>query len=88
MYHRESPDDWRGETNDVLHGLELIQHRDGALDFSPDSGLHDLLTHAFNAAQRAGVEYAVHLAQLRAQESDNPAVRAALERLADALRVA
>ena len=78
MLYRESPSDWRGETNDVLHRLELIQQRDGALDFSPDSGLHYLLTHALNAAQRAGVEYAVQVAQFRAAESDDPAVRAAL----------
>lgn len=35
MIYRESPGDWRGETNDVLHRLELIEQRDGALDFRP-----------------------------------------------------
>lgn len=86
MLYRESPSDWRGETNDVLHRLELIQQRDGALDFSPDSGLHNLLTHAFNAAQRMGMDYAVQVAQFRAQESDDPAVRAALFGLIGTLR--
>ena len=84
--YRESESDWRDELAEVLHRLELIEQRDGRLDFSPESGLNSLFTHAFNAAQRAGVDYTVHVAQLRAQESDDPKVRAALFGLIGTLR--